>query len=108
MTIDTVADEFDDIGEVEAPKRRDRPVKAQPAEPVPPEINSAFLEDLAFERALSMALGLASGVSGAVDGLGGVRGPDGPSELATAVKQPAEAALCALDRAGSTAHDLAL
>ena len=44
----TIADELD---EPEAPARRDRPVKAQPAEPVPPEINAAFLEDLAFERA---------------------------------------------------------
>ena len=46
--------------EPEAPARRDRPVKAQPAEPVPPEINAAFLEDLAFERAISAASALAA------------------------------------------------
>ena len=59
MTIDPVADELDYI-ESEAPARRDRPVKAQPAEAIPAEINSAFLEDLAFERAISAASALAA------------------------------------------------
>jgi hypothetical protein len=35
-----------------------------PAEPIPAEVNDAFLADLAFERTLSAARGLASGLSG--------------------------------------------
>ena len=87
MTIDTVADELDEIeeGEAPAPKRRAGATLAQPAEQIPHDVNAAFLADLAFERALSTALGLASGLSGAVGGLGGVCGPDDPSKLAPAV-----------------------
>ena len=110
MTIDTVA-EFDDLEpeEVESPKRRRAGATlAQPAEPIPPDLNAAFLADLAFERAISTALGLASGLSGAVGGFGGVSGPDDRSKPVTTVQQPAQAALCALERAVSTARDLAL
>ena len=63
--ISPVADELDELepDEVEAPKRRRAGATlAQPAEAIPAALNSAFLEDLAFERALSTALGLAAGV----------------------------------------------
>lgn len=104
MTTDTVADEIEEIEEGEAPKRRARAAVAFPAEAIPAEISSAFLADLAFERAISTALGLASGLNRAVAGLSGVSGP----KPVTTVHQPAGAALCALERAVSTAHDLAL
>ena len=42
-----------------ASRRRAGATLAQPAEAIPAELNSAFLADLAFERALSTALGLA-------------------------------------------------
>ena len=106
MTIDTVADELDDLEpeEVEAPKRRRAGATlAQPAEAIPAELNSAFLEDLAFERALSTALGLASGLNGAVGGLGSVSGPEDPPELATAALPSAGTAL---ERAISAASAL--
>ena len=65
--ISPVVDELDDLEpeEVEAPKRRERRRHCPAGRAIPAEINSAFLEDLAFERAISTALGLASGLSGA-------------------------------------------
>ena len=106
--ISPIGDELDEPEEVESPKRQARPVRAMPAEPIPHYLNADFLDALAYERALSTARGLASGLNGDVGGLGGVSGPGGPSEPATAVQQPAEAALCALERAVETARDLAL
>jgi hypothetical protein len=54
---------IDDDLEDEAPRpltRRDGRIVAMPAEPIPAEVNEAFLEDLAFERALSAARDLVS------------------------------------------------
>jgi hypothetical protein len=68
MDLDTTADLVDDEPEDEAPKRRrPRPVIAQAGEDIPPEINAAFLADLAFERALGLARGLANGISSPSD-----------------------------------------
>ena len=95
MTPTTIAD---DIEEDEAPKRRSRAQAgiAFASEPIPFEVNAGFLADLAFERAISMALDLASSRIS-------IGGPDHPP-VATAVPQPAEVAPCAV----SPARDLAL
>jgi hypothetical protein len=58
----------DDLeGEARSPTRRDGRIIAMPAEPIPAEVNAAFFADLAFERTLSMARGLASGFSGSTE-----------------------------------------
>jgi hypothetical protein len=65
----TDADDLED----EAPRpptRRDGRIIAMPAEPIPSE---AFPEDLAFERTLSMACGLAIGFSGFTEPLAEAR-----------------------------------
>ena len=68
-----------------APKRR--PDRAQPAEPIPPAINFAFLEALASERALSAARGLAQHTDTTTEARRAVWGR--PSEpLAAAVALP--------------------
>ena len=43
-----------------SPARRDRPAIALPGEDIPAEVNEAFLEALAYERALSRARSLAT------------------------------------------------
>ena len=77
-----VDDDVDEDDDAPAPVRRDARGKAQPAEPIPYEITAAFLEDLAFERALSLASGLVSSPASARwSAPGRVR----PSEAAAAV-----------------------
>jgi hypothetical protein len=51
-------DEIDDEAPTRPPTRRDGRVIAVPNAPIPTEVNDAFLDDLAFERALSAARGL--------------------------------------------------
>jgi hypothetical protein len=80
----TDADELED--EAPAPKRRPGPLRAQPAEPIPAEVNEAFLEDLAFERALGAARDLVSTQirpsALSAGGLQAVWGRNGPGEAA--------------------------
>jgi hypothetical protein len=46
-----IDDDFDDDElEGEAPKRRPRPLRALPAEPIPEAVNASFLDALALER----------------------------------------------------------
>ena len=92
MNTDTaVAEEPDEDG----PPRRSRAQAAIAfaSEPIPYDVNAAFLADLAFERAISTALGLANGPSGPVGWLSGLSGPDDAYELPMAVLEPGEAAL---------------
>ena len=64
-----------------------RPSKAQPAEPIPPAVNAAFVADMAFERALSAARGLAQHTDTTTEARRAVWGR--PSEpLAAAVALP--------------------
>ena len=107
MTEDTVA-ELDDLEpeEVEAPKRRRAGATlAQPAEAIPAEINSAFLEALPSSGRSARRWGSPAASTAP---WAGSAAPMRPSEHAVAAQQPVEAALCALDRAVSTARDLAL
>jgi hypothetical protein len=53
--------DLEDDAPARSPMRRDGRIIAMPAEPIPAEVNDAFLADLAFERTLSVARGLASG-----------------------------------------------
>jgi hypothetical protein len=62
-----IDDELDGEAPAPSPTRRDGRIIAMPAEPIPAEVNDAFLEDLAFERALSAARGLALGLSGSTE-----------------------------------------
>lgn len=77
----TVDDDLEDEAPTR-PMRRDGRLIAMPAEPIPAEINSAFLEDLAFERALSLASAL---VSSPASARWAVPGRVHPSELDSAV-----------------------
>lgn len=96
MTPTTIADDIEE--DEDAPPRRSRAQAAFAfaSEPIPFEVNAAFLADLAFERAISMALDLASSRIS-------IGGPDDPP-VATAVLEPEAAAPCAV----SPARDLAL
>jgi hypothetical protein len=81
-TMPTIDDDLDD----EAPKRRPGPLRAQPAEPIPAEVNEAFLGDLAFERALGAARDLVSSQTRpsplSAGGLQAVWRPHDPGEAA--------------------------
>ena len=85
----TDADDLEDDAPARSPTRRDGRIIAMPAEPIPAEVNDAFLEDLAFERALSAARGLALGLSGSTEpprgGLQAVWGQSPASEAVAAV-----------------------
>ena len=59
--------DLEDDAPARSPMRRDGRIIAMPAEPIPAEVNDAFLADLAFERTLSVARGLASGFSGSTE-----------------------------------------
>jgi hypothetical protein len=65
----------DDLEDEAPPARRPLPLRAQPAEPIPDEINADFLDALACERALSMARALARPSELAQDGPQAVWGP---------------------------------
>jgi hypothetical protein len=85
MTIATTTDADDLDDEAPArPTRRDGRIVAIPAEPIPAEVNEAFLEDLAFERVLSAARGLAFGSIGFTEppagGLQAARGHNSPEK----------------------------
>jgi hypothetical protein len=62
-----IDDDLEDDAPARSPMRRDGRIIAMPAEPIPAEVNDAFLADLAFERTLSVARGLASGFSGSTE-----------------------------------------
>jgi hypothetical protein len=62
-----VDDDLEDDAPARTPTYRDGRIIAMPAEPIPAEVNDAFLADLAFERALSAARGLAVGFSGSTE-----------------------------------------
>jgi hypothetical protein len=77
-----IDDDLEDDAPARSPTRRDGRIIAMQAEPIPAEVNDAFLEDLAFERALSAARGLAVGLSVSTEpprgGLQAVWGRNGP------------------------------
>jgi hypothetical protein len=86
--MDSETDTLDDEPEVETPakRRRRQAGVAEAGEPIPPSINAAFPEALAYERAVSVALDLASGVNSSSDLTAGahraVWGRNDPPELA--------------------------
>jgi hypothetical protein len=90
----TAITDADDLeGEAPALARRPLPLRAQPAEPIPPTINADFLDALAVERAMSLARSLASVVTRPVhftaEARLAVSGQLRPSEpLAAAVDPP--------------------
>jgi hypothetical protein len=55
-----IDDNLEDEAPARSPTRRDGRVIAMLAEPIPAEVSDGFLADLAFERTLSMARGLAN------------------------------------------------
>jgi hypothetical protein len=67
LNFDITADELEGEAPARSPTRRDRRIIAMPAEPIPAEVNDAFLADLAFERTLSMARGLVVGLRGSTE-----------------------------------------